>query len=123
MARPEHRLPQNASGDFFVDSTCIDCDLCRQLASATFLRADEPGMSFVHRQPATPTERKRALMALVACPTASIGTADKTGMEDAVRAFPESIAPEVPNVLYCGFAAASSFGAMSYLVRRPGGNV
>jgi hypothetical protein len=24
-------LPQNADGDFFVDSTCVDCGACRQI--------------------------------------------------------------------------------------------
>ena len=30
MANPKKRVPQNVPGDFFVDSTCIDCDACRQ---------------------------------------------------------------------------------------------
>jgi len=37
MANLEKRLPENAPGDFFVDSTCIDCDACRQIAPAVFL--------------------------------------------------------------------------------------
>jgi hypothetical protein len=36
MADPAHRLPENVEGSFFVDSTCIDCDTCRQIAPATF---------------------------------------------------------------------------------------
>jgi hypothetical protein len=26
MANVQERLPQNVPGDFFVDSTCIDCE-------------------------------------------------------------------------------------------------
>ena len=36
MANIKKRLPQNVEGEFFVDSTCIDCDACRQLAPETF---------------------------------------------------------------------------------------
>jgi hypothetical protein len=31
MANPKKRVPENVSGDFFVDTTCIDCDTCRQI--------------------------------------------------------------------------------------------
>src|SRR5262249_43409760 len=64
--------------------------------------------------------KQRALMALVACPTASIGTATGLSAAAAARSFPE---PLVDEVFYCGYAAESSFGASSYLIRRPDGNV
>ena len=70
MADPDRRLPENVSGDFFVDSSCIDCDTCRQIAPATF--RDHGGQSSVHRQPVTEQETHLALMALISCPTASI---------------------------------------------------
>src|SRR5690349_16035125 len=60
-----------APGDFFVDTTCIDCDTCRQVAPAVFAEGD--GHAFVHRQPATAADRRQALRALVCCPTGSIG--------------------------------------------------
>lgn len=120
MPRPEERLKENAPGDYFVDSSCIDCDTCRQIAPETYARSDEVGQSIVARQPTTDAERLRAAMALVACPTASIGTCCKSDVSRAVESFPELIAPDV---YYCGYAAESSFGASSYLVRRPEGNV
>jgi ferredoxin len=70
MARVSERLPANVPGDFFVDSTCIDCDLCRQIAPTVFCANGE--QSIVYHQPETPGERLRAGMALVTCPTASI---------------------------------------------------
>lgn len=119
VARPALRVPENVSGEFFVDSSCIDCDACRQIAPATF--ADSGlGRSFVHRQPQREAERRRALMALVACPTASIGTSPKADASPGVSGFPERIAA---GVYYCGFTSASSFGASSYLIQRPEGNV
>ena len=30
-----------ASGRYYVDSQCIDCDLCRETAPANFIRNDE----------------------------------------------------------------------------------
>jgi hypothetical protein len=32
MAYPKKSVPESVPGDFFVDSTCIDCDACRQIA-------------------------------------------------------------------------------------------
>jgi len=121
MANVALRLPENVPGDFFVDSTCIDCDACRQIAPETF--AEDTDYSIVHRQPQTDEEIRRAMMALVACPTGSIGTVAHHDAHLGIDAFPELIAE---NVYYCGFNAESSFGAWSYLIVRPenkGGNV
>ena len=120
MARTALRLPENVDGDLYVDSTCIDCDTCRQLAPAVFARADAVEKSYVHRQPAAGEERTRALMALVACPTASIGTVAKADTAEAARRFPLD---ESGDVSFCGFTSKDSFGAWSWLVRRPTGNV
>ena len=121
MASLPARLPDNAPGDFYVDRTCIDCDACRRIAPATFEQGD--GHSYVARQPDGEAERRRAFMALVACPTASIGTAARSNATEAVAAaaaFPE---PVDENVSFCGFTSERSFGAWSYLVERPRGNV
>jgi glyoxylase-like metal-dependent hydrolase (beta-lactamase superfamily II)/ferredoxin len=119
MARPGARLPENVPGPFFVDDTCIDCAVCRHIEPAVFARS-ERDLSFVARQPSSDEERRRALMALVACPTSSIGTEPKVDAAPGVQAFPEAVADAV---FSCGFTAESSFGAWSYLVNRPEGNV
>jgi glyoxylase-like metal-dependent hydrolase (beta-lactamase superfamily II)/ferredoxin len=119
MARVAARLPENAAGPFFVDDSCIDCAVCRHLAPTVFAPSAR-GLSFVARQPGSEEERTRALMALVACPTSSIGTDPKIDAAPGVAAFPEPVAD---GVYSCGFTAESSFGAWSYLVARPGGNV
>jgi glyoxylase-like metal-dependent hydrolase (beta-lactamase superfamily II)/ferredoxin len=121
VALLELRLAENADGEFFVDSSCIDCDACRQIAPLTF--RDHGGQSSVYEQPQTADQRRRALMALVACPTASIGTTSRANAREGVRAFPENIAG---NVFFCGFTSEASFGAWSYLIVRAdedGGNV
>jgi glyoxylase-like metal-dependent hydrolase (beta-lactamase superfamily II)/ferredoxin len=127
MASQSRRLSSNVVGDVYVDDTCIDCDTCRWMAPETFDRAGE--QSRVHHQPASDEQLQRALMALVACPTASIGTAQRHDLKPVLAAFPDLIAqdarrPGAPaSVYHCGFHAESSFGAASYLVVRPGGNV
>jgi glyoxylase-like metal-dependent hydrolase (beta-lactamase superfamily II) len=121
MANVALKLAENVPGDFFVDSTCIDCDACRQIAPETFAEAGD--YSIVYQQPRTDDEIRRAMMALVACPTASIGTVEHHDARLGIDPFPQSI---VENVYYCGFNAESSFGAWSYLIARPdiaGGNV
>jgi glyoxylase-like metal-dependent hydrolase (beta-lactamase superfamily II)/ferredoxin len=119
VALPDRRLAANAPGDLFVDDTCIACDTCRRVAPRTF-GGGEDDLAFVARQPVAAEERRRALMALVACPVAAIGARSKEGVAEAARAFPEEVAP---GVHACGYAARSSFGAAAWLVVRPDGNV
>ena len=118
MALVELRLAENVAGDFFVDSSCIDCDLCRQIAPDTFSQAGD--QSAVHHQPRTSDEVFAALKALVTCPTASIGDVAHRSAKAAAAAYPELIDD---NVYFCGFASESSYGASSYLIVRPEGNV
>lgn len=118
MAQVELRHSENVPGEFFVDTTCIDCDLCRQIAPETFTDVGE--QSAVHHQPKTEAEELAALKALVTCPTASIGTLSRRSAKVAVEAYPEAVDE---NVYFCGFASESSYGASSYLIIRPEGNV
>ena len=118
MADPKLAYAENVPGNFFVDTTCIDCDLCRQIAPAVFV--DEDGHSVVGHQPESPAGIHRAAMALVACPTASIGTRSKIDTSGAASAYPELVDE---NVHFCGYASRNSYGASSYLIVRPEGNV
>jgi glyoxylase-like metal-dependent hydrolase (beta-lactamase superfamily II)/ferredoxin len=121
MARPERRLPGNVPGDFYVDATCIDCDACRALAPGVFARRD--GQSAVTAQPQDSAARRDALFALVACPTASIGTTEPaSGLGEARRVFPIPV-DDAGEVLYCGYHSGKSFGAASYFIPRAAGNV
>ncbi len=122
MARLSDRLPDNAPGAFYVDSSCIDCGMCRAVAPSVFSSEQSRSeQSYVRRQPEGDAETHRAAMALVACPTSSIGTTDRSvDVRAAGAAFPEKVDE---NVYFCGYAAESSFGARSWLVVRPEGNV
>jgi glyoxylase-like metal-dependent hydrolase (beta-lactamase superfamily II)/ferredoxin len=121
MANIQQRLPENVPGDFFVDESCIDCDTCSQLAPAVF--RDHGEQCSVYRQPENEADTRLALMALVACPTGSIGTTEKHDARIGIDAFPSPVAE---NVYFCGFTSESSFGGWSYLITRPesdGGNL
>lgn len=65
--------PLNVAGKFYNDTTCIDCDLCREIAPTVFTRDDDEGLSYVFKQPETEEEIALALEALESCPTETIG--------------------------------------------------
>jgi glyoxylase-like metal-dependent hydrolase (beta-lactamase superfamily II)/ferredoxin len=112
MADPALRLPQNVDGDFYVDSTCIDCDACRIFAPTVF--SDASDQSFVFHQPGTDEELLAAQKALLSCPTSSIGSSRSA--RRAIDALPERVEADVYR---CGYAAESSFGAISYFLDEP----
>jgi glyoxylase-like metal-dependent hydrolase (beta-lactamase superfamily II)/ferredoxin len=117
MADVRQRLPANIEGEFFVDATCINCDACRQLAPETF---DESGdFSFVFSQPQTEAAERRALRALLACPTGSIGTLNRNNAKQVASDFPLHLED---GVYYCGFNSPKSYGGSSYLIKHPDGN-
>jgi len=74
MADRGDRLPENVAGKFYVDSQCIDCDVCRVTAPANFQRSEEKGYSYVYLQPATPEERAQCEEAMDCCPVEAIGS-------------------------------------------------
>ncbi len=119
MAHLVNRRLQNIDGDFYVDSSCIDCDTCRWMTPTVFDRVD--GQSAVQHQPETPAERLAAMQALLSCPTGSIGTIERpTDVKAAQASIP---IPIVDNIYHCGYHAENSFGAASYLIVRPEGNI
>jgi glyoxylase-like metal-dependent hydrolase (beta-lactamase superfamily II)/ferredoxin len=119
MAHLKDRRSQNVAGDIYVDSSCIDCDTCRWMVPEVFTRED--GQSAVFHQPETEAERLAALQAVLSCPTASIGTvAPPQDMKAAQASFPLPIAD---NVYHCGYHSEKYFGAASYFIQRPEGNL
>ncbi|HUO84189.1 MAG TPA: ferredoxin, partial [Thermoanaerobaculia bacterium] len=47
MADPQDKVPGQPDGRYYVDTNCIDCDLCRETAPLNFRRNDEEGYSYV----------------------------------------------------------------------------
>ena len=73
MADKKLKVTENVAGKFYLDNTCVDCDLCRGILPSVFRRNDDGGYTYVWRQPATPEEIQLAEEAKDSCPTESIG--------------------------------------------------
>ena len=119
MANFSKRLSENIEGNFFVDSTCIDCDTCRQLAPTTFIEKGD--YSTVFHQPENKSQEFEAYQALIACPVGSIGVLEHNDFQftKAKTSFPLELEA---GVFYNGFNSEKSFGANSYFVQHPEGN-
>src|SRR3954471_5223663 len=117
MARRELAVAENVPGELFVDDTCIECDTCRELAPDVFGSLDS-GQSFVQRQPEDDGAWRRALHAVVSCPTASIGA--ERSAKEAARELPVHLDGQV---FRCGYSSEASYGAQSWFVRRREGNL
>ena len=110
------RLPGNAPGDWYVDSSCINCSASRTIAPGVF--AEQNDQTIVAKQPETPEERMIAWRARLCCPTASIHTEGHADVPAGV--FPEEVTPHVYRL---GYNARSSWGAHSFAVRRAVGTL
>ncbi|HEX9746400.1 MAG TPA: ferredoxin [bacterium] len=73
MADKENKYPDNADGKFFVDDSCIDCDVCRQTAPDNFQQNEDGGYSYVFKQPENDEEAEQCKEAMEACPVEAIG--------------------------------------------------
>jgi ferredoxin len=76
MANPRDKAPENVVGRFFVDASCIDCDLCREMAPENFARSAAARRSYVFHQPESESEQAACMAALEECPVEAIGSED-----------------------------------------------
>ncbi len=73
MANRKDRLPGNVEGEYYVDSSCIGCELCRDTAPGHFRMNESGDTALVFRQPASQDERQVCENAKEACPVEAIG--------------------------------------------------
>jgi glyoxylase-like metal-dependent hydrolase (beta-lactamase superfamily II) len=106
----------NAPGPWYVDTRCIDCSAARTVAPG--LIVEEGGQSVFARQPETPEEMMMAWRARLLCPTASVRSEAREEAPAAI--FPEKM---TSGIYRLGYNARASYGAHSFLVRRPAGNI
>lgn len=120
MADRTKIAPGNVDGDFFVDTTCISCGNCRDLAPNNFSKIAP--YYIVSKQPENQSELDEVLNALVCCPEGSIGAISsqaKQGIAAAIKRYPE----EIENgVFYLGFNSPDSYGGKSYFIKSQSGN-
>ena len=105
------RHPENAPGEWYVDTSCINCSASRTIAPGVF--AESGDHSVVAKQPQTPDELMIAWRARLCCPTASVHTEHPLDVPPGV--FPEELAPGIYRL---GYNARSSWGAHSFAIRR-----
>jgi glyoxylase-like metal-dependent hydrolase (beta-lactamase superfamily II)/ferredoxin len=110
------RNPASAPGDWYIDTACINCAAARHVAPDLIVERGDK--SVFARQPASPEEELMAWRAMLVCPTASVLRESKAQRPAGV--FPQELAP---GVYRCGFNSRDSYGAHSYFVRRPEGNL
>lgn len=111
------RNTDSVPGDWYIDTACINCGASRHVAPG--LIAERNDKSIFVRQPVTPEDQLAAWRAVLVCPTASVRSETKQPRPN-VAIFPQQI---ISGVWRCGFNARSSFGAHSYFVARPDGNL
>jgi ferredoxin len=73
MADIEERLEDNVPGKYYVDSSCIDCDVCRETAPDNFTANEDEGYSYVSKQPENDEEEELVKEAMESCPVEAIG--------------------------------------------------
>lgn len=119
-ATTARRRLENAEGNFYVDSSCIDCDTCRWLAPKTFTVAGN--QAAVHTQPLSKESQTQALRALLSCPTGSIRTQTPVPLvQEAIAGFPMPVtgtlcSTPVPDIFFNGFTSKETYGCASWLL-------
>jgi glyoxylase-like metal-dependent hydrolase (beta-lactamase superfamily II) len=119
MARVDLRHDANADGDWFVDTRCIDCGTCRDIAPQLF-GAVYDGSVVIAQPDGRDAAVVDAWLAAQACPTNSIGTVSRQVRPG--RLYPREIEAG-SGVFDCGYCSEDSFGASAWFVRRPAGNL
>jgi len=73
MADPTDKVEKNVSGKYYVDSNCIDCDVCRETAPNNIRAEEDEGYSYVFKQPENDEEIAQCRDAMESCPVDAIG--------------------------------------------------
>lgn len=117
MANLRKAIPENVAGNYYVDSTCINCGVSRHYAPEIF--GDTGDYAYVRQQPRTASEESAAQRALLSCPTSSIGMREKLDLTAARKSFPLAM---TDSVFLNGFNHRDSYGAHSYFIKSETGN-
>ena len=72
MANKDDKVGTNVPGKWYVDTSCIDCDVCRTTAPNNFKANEDEGYSYVYKQPEG-DEEAQCQEAKASCPVEAIG--------------------------------------------------
>ena len=73
MSNLDRRVSENVRGRYYVDSQCVDCEVCRDLAPNNFTREQGRKYLFVSKQPENGEEESLCREAMAVCPVGAIG--------------------------------------------------
>ncbi len=71
MADRKDKVPENIPGPYYVDTTCIECASCADVAPENFTQGEE--YYYVYKQPKNDQEHENCQQALEECPVDAIG--------------------------------------------------
>jgi len=117
MANLKKALPENVSGTYYVDFSCINCGVSRHYAPELF--GDTGDYAYVRQQPRNAGEEMAVQRALLSCPMGSIGMREKRDLTTARASLPMRMAG---GVFINGFNHRDSYGAHSYFIQAETGN-
>lgn len=69
MAR---KIPENADGRFYVDTNCINCSLCPEIAKDIFATNHDEGYEYVKKQPQNDAELRLVQEVIRLCPASAV---------------------------------------------------
>ena len=74
MANVAEKWEDNLSGNYYVDKSCIFCNLCMEVAPKNFKESDQGDHDIVYKQPDNDEEIAQCKDAMEQCPVEAIGT-------------------------------------------------
>jgi ferredoxin len=66
------KTPQNVDGKVYVDTNCINCSLCPEIAPDIFATNHDEGFEYIKKQPQNRAEHKLVAEAIRLCPASAI---------------------------------------------------
>ena len=72
-----YKISQNVQGRFYVNSNCINCSLCPEIAPDNFMTNNDHGFEYVCKQPENKIEKALVAEAINLCPSNAIKDSGK----------------------------------------------
>lgn len=74
MADKGSKAAKNVAGKYYVDTNCIGCGQCVDIAPEFYAEDADVGGMYVKKQPSSPQEVDLCEQALASCPVDAIGS-------------------------------------------------
>ena len=67
-----HKISENVQGRFYVDSNCINCSICSEIAPDNFMTNHDLDYEYICKQPGNTKEKDLIAEAIDLCPSDAI---------------------------------------------------